>query len=454
MTDNAIFLKKGMWVVHVVSVMLAPPEEAPSEQAEGTQALKEWMTVQERQEKLLEKLNLDGLSEWSPRNAAIVRELLLSYHDTFALKSDELGCTSTIKHEIQLNDDEPFKEHFRCIPPPLLEEVHASLRDMLEAGTIRPSQSRWCNAMVLVPPQDTRGTGEHGWSCTLLHYGLQEWILAGLHGPGVAAVYCIHGQQLGFLRIHKNALWIVQCTCNVPVSYAEHTGRVELDLLCHLPGWCDSIWSHRRTSWASTDSIGAFPRVQPETETLQVFLLPGRDSVPRTSCCQGRNSPKPGEHMHHHGVSHARNLHQSKIILWVVRSSPMLYQKLCMFGPCTVWPTRWWNQNGTSDTYTWGGGGGVSVEGENHQYWCSQTSASLSCWKPIHPKRDLVWCSHKSRMTGATTLQCLAAERQRHLSKTITALNWNSSCWSEALLNTSRNIWPMLCLWCVQTTNP
>ena len=136
MTDNAIFLKKGVQVAHIVSAMLAPPEEAPSEQDEDAQALKEHMTVQERQEKLMEKLNLDGLSEWSPHNAAIVRELLLSYHDAFALESDELGCTSTIEHEICLSNDEPFKEHFRHIPPPLLEEVHASLRDMLEAGTI------------------------------------------------------------------------------------------------------------------------------------------------------------------------------------------------------------------------------------------------------------------------------------------------------------------------------
>ena len=98
----------------------------------------------------MEKLNLDGLSEWSPHNTAITRELLLSYHDTFSLESDELGCTSTIKHEIRLSDDEPFKEHFRHIPPPLLEEVRASLRDILEAGAIGPSQSPWCNAVVLV----------------------------------------------------------------------------------------------------------------------------------------------------------------------------------------------------------------------------------------------------------------------------------------------------------------
>ena len=83
---------------------------------------------------MMDKLNLDGLSEWSPRNAATVRELLFSYHDIFVLEPNELGCTSTVKHEIHINDDEPFKEHLRHIPPPLLEEVRTSLRDMLDAG--------------------------------------------------------------------------------------------------------------------------------------------------------------------------------------------------------------------------------------------------------------------------------------------------------------------------------
>ena len=125
MTDSAIFLKKGVHVTHDVSGMLVPPVEVPSEQVKGMEAPQEQMSVQEQQEKLMDKLNLDGLSQWSPHNTAIVRELLFSYHDIFALKPDELGCTSTIKYEICLNDDEPFKEHFRRIPQPLLEEVCA-----------------------------------------------------------------------------------------------------------------------------------------------------------------------------------------------------------------------------------------------------------------------------------------------------------------------------------------
>ena len=83
MTDQAIFLKKGTRVVHVVSATLAPSGETPSTQDEDAHALKEHMMVQERQDKLLEKLNLDGLGQWTPRNAAIARELLLSYHDAF-----------------------------------------------------------------------------------------------------------------------------------------------------------------------------------------------------------------------------------------------------------------------------------------------------------------------------------------------------------------------------------
>ena len=83
-----------------------------------------------------------------------VRELVLAYHDVFALESNELGCTSTIEHKICIENDEPFKEWFWGIPPSLLEEVHASLRDMLEAGAISLSQSPWCNAVILVQKKD------------------------------------------------------------------------------------------------------------------------------------------------------------------------------------------------------------------------------------------------------------------------------------------------------------
>ena len=68
MTKSTIFLKRGVHIVHVVSAMLVPPAELPSEEetVKGVEAPQEQLSVQEQQEKMMDKLNLDGLSEWSP----------------------------------------------------------------------------------------------------------------------------------------------------------------------------------------------------------------------------------------------------------------------------------------------------------------------------------------------------------------------------------------------------
>ena len=79
---------------------------------------------------------------------------MLSFHDVFALDDNELGCTSVVEHDIQITNSDPFKEHFRQIPQPLLEEVRALLWNMLDVGAIHPSQSPWCNAIVLVRKKD------------------------------------------------------------------------------------------------------------------------------------------------------------------------------------------------------------------------------------------------------------------------------------------------------------
>ena len=156
-SDSHIFLKKGVPVAWIVSASLVPPMELSPEMeaALGVESQPKPMSVAARQEKLLEKLNLDGLAHWSPKNVVAVRELVLAYHDVFALESNELGCTSAIEHKIHIKNEEPFKEWFRHIPPPLLEEVCTSLRDMLEAGVIHLSQSPWCNAVVLVQKKDS-----------------------------------------------------------------------------------------------------------------------------------------------------------------------------------------------------------------------------------------------------------------------------------------------------------
>ena len=73
---------------------------------------------------------------------------------TYFLWIWQLGCTHSTEHIIKVTDNTPFKEWFRRIPPPMVEEVRNHLKEMLESGAIRPSQSAWCNAVVLAWKKD------------------------------------------------------------------------------------------------------------------------------------------------------------------------------------------------------------------------------------------------------------------------------------------------------------
>ena len=78
------------------------------------------------------------------------------YNDLFSLEKHKICRTKAVKHKIVLQDPEapPFKERFWRIPPPQVEEVWEHLKLMLDVGAIRPSNSPWCNAVVLVRKKD------------------------------------------------------------------------------------------------------------------------------------------------------------------------------------------------------------------------------------------------------------------------------------------------------------
>ena len=112
------------------------------------------LMIRQRHGKLFDELDLSGLDSWAPKLADKACQLLAECHDVFLLDLAELGCTHSTEHTIKVTDDTPFKEQFRGIPPPMVEEVRDHLREMLESGAIRPSQSAWCNAVVLVRKKD------------------------------------------------------------------------------------------------------------------------------------------------------------------------------------------------------------------------------------------------------------------------------------------------------------
>ena len=101
----------------------------------------------ERQDLLLEKLHLSGLEAWPQEQAEQACNLLREYHDIFSLEKHDMGHTNATKHKIVLKDPDR-------IPPPQLDEVREHLKLMLDAGVIQPSNSPWCNAVVLVRKKD------------------------------------------------------------------------------------------------------------------------------------------------------------------------------------------------------------------------------------------------------------------------------------------------------------
>ena len=117
------------------------------------------LSTQQRQDLLLAALQKDGgldhLKKWPPELARKAVALLLEFHHVFSLELNEIGCTDSMEHIIELMKDKPFfKERFCCIAPPLVDEVHQHIQEMLDSSTIQPSQSLWCNSVVLVRKKD------------------------------------------------------------------------------------------------------------------------------------------------------------------------------------------------------------------------------------------------------------------------------------------------------------
>ena len=116
------------------------------------------LSIEERQWLLMQLLKqeggLDELAQWMPELARKFEQMLMEYHNIFSLDKNEIGCMDASEHIIKLLDEEPFKEKFWQIAPPFLDEVQEHLQEMLDGGAIRPSQSPWCNVVVLVQKKD------------------------------------------------------------------------------------------------------------------------------------------------------------------------------------------------------------------------------------------------------------------------------------------------------------
>ena len=109
-TQDWIEIKKGVPITRMVTANAVPkvthvlPAEKPHDQFTLSEA--------ERQELLLQKLDLTGLEAWPEEQAEKAHSLLKEYHDIFSLVKHDMGHTKVTKHKIVLKDpDTP--------PPPI-----------------------------------------------------------------------------------------------------------------------------------------------------------------------------------------------------------------------------------------------------------------------------------------------------------------------------------------------
>ena len=109
----------------------------------------------DKMEKLFEQIKLkEGTSHWTEDQQKWVRSVIEKYSFLFAMDSLDLGRTDMVKHHIDLTDYTPIKDRYRRIPPHQYKEVRKHLKEMLDIGAIRRSNSPWASPVILVRKKD------------------------------------------------------------------------------------------------------------------------------------------------------------------------------------------------------------------------------------------------------------------------------------------------------------
>lgn len=80
----------------------------------------------------------------------MITSLFRKHREVFSKDDDDIGCTSTVTHQIRLTDKKPIAEQYRRIPLSQFEEVKQHIRKLLKNDVIRESTSPFASPIVLV----------------------------------------------------------------------------------------------------------------------------------------------------------------------------------------------------------------------------------------------------------------------------------------------------------------
>ena len=94
-------------------------------------------------------------TDLSPQQKAKVVDLLGRFKNIMGKDEYDMGCTSTIKHGIDVQGSLPIKQTYRRFPQPLTREIGIEVEKLLDKGIIETSSSPW--AAPLVPVRKKSG---------------------------------------------------------------------------------------------------------------------------------------------------------------------------------------------------------------------------------------------------------------------------------------------------------
>ena len=110
-------------------------------------------SVASETDKICEKLDLEEscLTEDQKKHA---KEFLQKWQHILTSRPLDFGHTNTVKHEIHLENEQPFMKPYRHISPSLIQEVREHVLEMIEIGAIRESSSPFSSNGLIIRKKD------------------------------------------------------------------------------------------------------------------------------------------------------------------------------------------------------------------------------------------------------------------------------------------------------------
>ena len=110
-------------------------------------------TIDDNKASLPDGISLEN-ADLNEKEKERATHLFQKWDSVFSKSLADMGHTKLVEHKIKLSTEESFKDPYRRIPPGLIEEVREHLREMLDAGAIRNSESPYSSNVVIVRKKD------------------------------------------------------------------------------------------------------------------------------------------------------------------------------------------------------------------------------------------------------------------------------------------------------------